>query len=205
MADPKIIRFLETVPLCQGFTRSQLEVLANLLHLQLFPPNAVIFREGDPGDSFYFIMDGEVGVYKQVPGAGPEKIATLSTRDPVGHLCLIDGQSRSATCTAHNRSLMLKCDKRLFDRLFKEGDSLAFRFIDAISRDLCKKLRTTNQRLYDLYAKPEETVSRLKEVAINIAKTMEEDVETIEVVKSLSPREKHQTQDKTNWHTTRRS
>jgi CRP-like cAMP-binding protein len=185
MADTRIIRFLETTPLCLGFTQAQLESLANILLLQLVPPRGTLFKEGDPGDAFYFIQEGEVGVYKQIPGAGLERLAVLGPREPIGHLCLIDGQARSATCVAHTRTLVLRGDKRLFDRLFNQGDALAFRFIDSVSRDLCKKLRATNQRLYDLYSHPEETAARLRQVASRLARTMEQDCDRVEVVRQV--------------------
>lgn len=183
MADIRIVRFLETVRLCRGLTASQLETLANMLQPQLVPAKAVLFREGDPGDGFYFIQEGEVGVYQKIPGAGQERLAVLGVGAPIGHLCLIDGEPRSATCTAHVRTVVLRGDKRSFERLFTEGDGLAFKFIDAIARDLSEKLRLTNQRLYDLYARPEETVIRLKQLARQVVESQERALERVEVVR----------------------
>lgn len=183
MADLRVVRFLETVRLCRGLTEQQLETLASLLHPQLIPPRGQLFKEGDPGDSFYFIQEGELGVYQKIPGAGQERLATLGVGAPVGHLCLIDGEARSATCIAHTRTVVLKGDRKAFERLFNLGDALAFKFVDAIARDLCEKLRMTNQRLYDLYARPDETTHRLKQVARQVAETMERETERVEFVK----------------------
>lgn len=183
MVDTKTVRFLETVRLCRGLSTPQLETLSNMLHAQLVPPKGQLFKEGDPGDSFYFIQEGEFGVYQRIPGAGQERLAVLGVGSPIGHLCLIDGEVRSATCMAHVRSIVLRGDKRSFERLFSAGDALAFKFIDAIARDLSEKLRMTNQRLYDLYARPEETAVRLKQVARQVAESMERDSEALEVVR----------------------
>lgn len=183
MSDTRLIRFLETVRLCRGLNIVELETLARMLQPQVLAAGAVLFREGDPGDSFYFIQEGELGVYQRIPSAGQERLATLGVGAPVGHLCLIDGEARSATCRAHVKTVVLRGDVKAFDRLFRAGDGLAFKFTDAIARDLSEKLRMTNQKLYDLYARPDETVVRLKQVAQQAAAQLEKDLEQVDFVR----------------------
>jgi len=183
MSDIRILRFLQSLQLFEGFSVDQLQTMGSLLQLQLVPPRGHLFKEGDAGDEFFFVMEGEVGVFKQIPGADLERLTTLGPRAMVGQLCLIDGQPRSATCTAITRTLVLRGERRLFDRLFTQGDPLAFRFIDVITRELCQHLRATNQHLYDLYDHPEQTSIRLRAVAHQIARSMGRESEQIEVVK----------------------
>ena len=42
-----------------------------------FAPNETIFREGQPGEKLYVILDGGVRISKNIPGTGEEALAIL--------------------------------------------------------------------------------------------------------------------------------
>jgi len=172
MEQRQILTFLKTVPLLKDLASEHYHALARMLELQLVLPGGNLMREGQPGDAFFFILEGKVGVYKEVPGVGRELVAVLKPGDPAGHMCLIDGNQRSATCKAMTRTLVLKGSKRLFDRLFHQGDAFAFRFADAVAQDLCAKLRQANRDLAALYSRPEESIPRLKRASAVLKQRM---------------------------------
>src|SRR3990172_4534444 len=49
-------------PLLGGATAEDVRVLVSLGAVRIFPPGSVVFREGDPGDSFHTILEGTVRI-----------------------------------------------------------------------------------------------------------------------------------------------
>ena len=61
-----------------------------------FEPGENVFRQGDMGDSFYMILDGNVDVIREENGQ-ERKLATLGPGDYFGEMALLRSNTRSAT------------------------------------------------------------------------------------------------------------
>src|SRR6266446_6163034 len=86
------IRHLQRVPLFSGFNEDELRRVADLSRIVEAPVGTVITQIGEPGDSFFIIIDGTVLVRTPV-GAGGQ----LRPGDFFGEMSLLDGEPRSAT------------------------------------------------------------------------------------------------------------
>ena len=64
-----------------------------------YEPGQAIFREGDLGRSFYIILTGRVGIYRQRDGQETE-LASLGAGDYFGEMSLLQGVRRTATVRA---------------------------------------------------------------------------------------------------------
>ncbi len=71
------------------------------LHLprKVFPPGAVIIREGDVGDAAYMIVSGQCRAYRTV-GAGQETLAVMGAGDVFGEMALLLDEPRAASVEA---------------------------------------------------------------------------------------------------------
>jgi len=149
---------------------------ANLLEQHVQPLFAqrgqTLFAEGDPGNSCFIIVTGEVGVYKSLPGqsgSGPHdssKVATLEAGAMVGHMALIDNKKRSATCCVEiDGTLLLSLDRGEFDMLFSAKTPFAFKIMDQIALDLVATLRSTTA----LLQKAHQEQDRAKQVEVVMA------------------------------------
>jgi hypothetical protein len=87
-----------------------------------FPDGGVIIREGDEGQYFYIIVEGEVSITK----AGQEgELARRKTGDYFGELSLKTGAPTIASVTAVGKSTKLvRMDRGAFQRLLGPLDSL---------------------------------------------------------------------------------
>ena len=85
----------------QGLSASELRLLAKYSREQSFVTDAMIFAEGEPGDSLYIVVDGAVRISRMVPGMGEECLLILSRGEVFGELALIDDRPRSADARAH--------------------------------------------------------------------------------------------------------
>src|SRR5579872_1683352 len=74
-----------------------------------------IFKAGDPGDSMYVVMEGEVEILD-----GGTSLETLGPGSIFGELALIDDEPRSASALAKAESLLVPIDRRRFEFMVSE-------------------------------------------------------------------------------------
>jgi CRP/FNR family cyclic AMP-dependent transcriptional regulator len=86
---------LRMVPLFQGMTDRALEAIAALAHEVEVGGGEPLTREGEAGDAFYLLVDGQVDVTR-----GGSMVGRLGPGDFIGEISLIDGRPRTATATA---------------------------------------------------------------------------------------------------------
>ena len=86
---------LTQVPLFRGMTQSALEAVAGLAAETQFADGDEMTREGDEGDAFYVIVDGQL-----VVSQNGMTVRNMGPGDFLGEISLIDGRPRTATATA---------------------------------------------------------------------------------------------------------
>ena len=70
--------------LFKGMAPHHLKLLADVAMLKEFKPGEVIFREGDPANRFYLILEGEVALESPQAGRAPILIQTIGADDVLG-------------------------------------------------------------------------------------------------------------------------
>lgn len=123
------IRHLQRVPLFSGFDENELRRVAELSRIVEIPAGTVVTQIGEPGDSFFVIIDGAVAVRTPV-GAGSQ----LKPGDFFGEMSLLDGEPRSATIVATTDLRVLIVDRSHFWRLLEETPDLVARILTILSR-----------------------------------------------------------------------
>jgi voltage-gated potassium channel len=92
------------LPLFRNLGAGALAEIARLLKVQNHSAKSVIVRTGQPGDSMYFIAEGEVEVH-----AGPVRVR-LKPGQFFGEAALITGEPRNATVVAAGPARLLRLD-----------------------------------------------------------------------------------------------
>lgn len=99
------------------------------MQLTHFKPGEFIVKQGDKGDSFFYILSGIVKIiiskkYDLGPSQGEisidKYIGDLKAGQTFGELSLIYGTERSATIASVTNSTMIKIDKLSFDTYVKD-------------------------------------------------------------------------------------
>ncbi len=70
--------------LFKGFPTQYLNLLAEAAMLKEFAAGEVIFREGDPANRFYLILDGEVALESAMHEHSPVVLQTIGANDVLG-------------------------------------------------------------------------------------------------------------------------
>ena len=84
-----------------------------------------IIKEGDAGDSLYFVLSGRLVATKK-DGDGQEyKIGDVVRGETVGEMAIFTGEPRYATITAIRDSVLVQLPKALFEKVIKEYSDVA--------------------------------------------------------------------------------
>lgn len=114
---------LAATPLFAGLSSEVLEALVGNLELVELDPGQLLFREGDPSDALYVVVEGQVAMRTMGPPVGEEQ--RLGPGAFLGEVALLTDQPRSATVTAVAAAELLRIDRgTLSDVLGEHGDML---------------------------------------------------------------------------------
>lgn len=91
-----ICEFLRNCPVFGHQSPSELTEIAQKMAHEKYPPGEIIFHQGDEGDKFYLIREGQVEVLIDGP-AGLQLVRTLEKGNIFGEMSLLQDQPRSAT------------------------------------------------------------------------------------------------------------
>jgi len=103
----KTIGFLKKVPLLAQLSTSELQLLNQTLETMQFRSGQVIFKEGDDGDKFYIVKEGNIAGFKEK--LGKMEWFKFDSGDYFGERALLKDEPRSATiiCETDVTVLML--------------------------------------------------------------------------------------------------
>lgn len=143
-----IIQKLIQIPLCRGLSEEEAAVLFEIAEETSVPSGQSIFREGDPGDAMYAILEGRVEVTKRDPAGGEVSLATLSEGSVLGEMCLVGGAPhRSASAIARTDLRLLKVPASRFEELLAGDHLAAFKFVLNLSRVMSRRLQVMNEKV----------------------------------------------------------
>jgi CRP-like cAMP-binding protein len=142
---------LRRVPYFAEIEPAKLKLLAFMSERVAFDPGKPLFRQGDPGDAAYLIIDGEAEVVADTP-AGPVVLATLGANEFTGEMAILGNVPRSATVRAKSRLVALRISKEPFMRMVREFPSMAI----AMMQELAERLASTNNQLSTALAEVKE-------------------------------------------------
>lgn len=141
-SDDARIRHLQRVPLFSGLTDDQLRRVAAISKVVEIPAEAVLTRMGEPGDSFFVLIDGRAAVQTQIGVSDP-----LQPGDFFGEMSLLDGEPRSATITATTGVRLLVVERAHFWRLLDETPEVTRRILMVLSRRVRRLEQAANALL----------------------------------------------------------
>lgn len=91
-----------------------------------------VFEKGTMGNAMYIIVDGKVRVHD-----GDYEITTMTTRDIVGELAVLDPFPRSASVTAIEDTVLFRLDQEVLYDLMSGHVEV----VRGVIRALCRRLR----------------------------------------------------------------
>ncbi|HTW21441.1 MAG TPA: Crp/Fnr family transcriptional regulator [Mycobacteriales bacterium] len=110
------------------------------------PRAHVVFREGDPGDRLFVVIEGKVKITRSSADGRENLLALLGAGEMFGELSLFDPGPRTASATAVTAATLASLDHDDLRPLMFERPDLAVQLVRALAR----RLRRTNEAVADL-------------------------------------------------------
>ena len=158
MASVEDAAFFRKIFLFQDLEDRELEQILSRTLPREFPAGLVIIQEGDPGDSLYIMVSGEVEITKQLTLVLDEDtpkervMIRLKAEDGVyfGEMSLLESDPRSATVTALSDCRLLELYQKDFLELARNDPAMGLKLLLRLAQLLSRHLRKTNQDVVKL-------------------------------------------------------
>ncbi|HWH80990.1 MAG TPA: SulP family inorganic anion transporter [Burkholderiaceae bacterium] len=116
----------------------ELEILMSKLRPLRFARGESLFRVGDPGDSLYVSLQGDIGL--RIPG-GTRRLASFAAGIIVGEMGMLSRGVRSAAAVAESDIVAVKLEGDDFEELTRRHPELGAKLLRNISLQLAERVR----------------------------------------------------------------
>jgi CRP/FNR family transcriptional regulator, cyclic AMP receptor protein len=99
-----------------------------------------LFREGQPGDSMFMILEGQMRVYAKKKGGEVLFLRMLEAGDAFGEVALLNQVPRSASVEAVRESVLIKMTSASLQKLLSEQPALAAPFLHHLAKTVGRQL-----------------------------------------------------------------
>ena len=163
---------LAQIPLFQGLTDEDREVLATRLTERTFKAGEIVFSQGDKGNSMYVVHSGAVQIY--LPSADkdqpPVVLKDVRSGEYFGELAIFDDKPRSASVRALVDTTLMELTREELAEHLGRSTTAAM----TILSEMAARLRETNAMLSqratkDVLKEFEENLSWHQRLADNVA------------------------------------
>jgi small-conductance mechanosensitive channel/CRP-like cAMP-binding protein len=132
---PKDARWiLRQVEIFHAFSDEEINSIADQSMRHEFPPEASVVRQGQPGDSLYFVQEGLLDVLIEQPGQPPLRVSRLSQGQYFGEMSLLTGDPRSATVVAATGTIVYEVAKSVLEPILSARPDLTHQLAQTIAR-----------------------------------------------------------------------
>jgi CRP-like cAMP-binding protein len=104
---------------------------------------ATIYAKGDPGNSLVAVISGTVKISVSSADGRSAILNLIGPGEIVGEVAVLDGQARTADCTANTNCEIFIIDRREFLPFVRSQPALAMKFIEL----LCTRVRWTSDQV----------------------------------------------------------
>lgn len=103
--------------LLKDLTPDEFKQVVEKLNLRHYEKGSVIVKEGDPGNSLFIVVRGEVRVLTQTPMKKEVFLANLGEGEFFGEIALLTGKPRTATIITNTDSELLELTKEDYEKI----------------------------------------------------------------------------------------
>jgi len=137
---PNIVKFLRYVPLLQGLTDKQYELLANRVVERKYKAGDVIVKQGTGGEGFFIISDGKAEAIHERSDGEKTVVNVFKVTDFFGELALLSEGMRTATVVALEDTECLVLTRWDFRAVLEEDASMGIIVLEEMANRFRKLL-----------------------------------------------------------------
>jgi CRP-like cAMP-binding protein len=140
---------LKGIRILAGLNDDELDALGKQGKIIGFPPGQVLFKQGQPADAMYFIIEGKVGAYTIAQGGGEVHLKTIEDGGHFGEIGLLQHGTRTANVRTVTHCTLFRLDREAFEGILKAPE-LAVPLLHSLSRSLAIRLAAITSQFTEL-------------------------------------------------------
>lgn len=153
----ELLGIFRAIPWFQQLSEDHLNLLADLSHLVQVPKGHDIFKEGEPEDDLYIVVNGRVAIEIFFPGRGRISIYTAEPMEVVGWSSVTPVvRQRTASARAVLDSRLIAMDAQGLRNLCEGDCGLGCIIFRRIANVAAQRLLVTRLQLLDMFGHPAE-------------------------------------------------
>jgi CRP-like cAMP-binding protein len=117
-----------------------------------FNPNQIIYKEGDPANTFFLLRQGRVGLEINVPHRGPITIETICAGELLGWSWMVPPYKWQFTARALELTKAIAIDGQFLRNKCAEDSELGYEIYACLSDVIVDRLHATLMQLFDVYS-----------------------------------------------------
>lgn len=138
-----------------------LAAIARLAKVKTYQDGTILCKEGESGDTFYLVADGEVEITKKMTGGEDRLLRRGGQGEFFGEMALLHDTMRSATVTTVQNTTVLELDRNTFVAAIQQNPSMVLTII----RTMIERMRANDkQTLADLQIEKEKVEAAYEEL-----------------------------------------
>lgn len=132
---PEDLKVLARSSLLRGMNLNEVATLLELLDPLALAPGTCVFREGDEGDSMFFVLEGEAKLRR-----GQLELRPLGPGDHFGELALLTGRARAASVVAYTDMRLAQLSRTRYQSFAADFPASALHFTQGLANALGHEL-----------------------------------------------------------------
>jgi CRP/FNR family transcriptional regulator len=134
--------YLKSYSCFENLTREQLGTIAEFTDAVCYLPGQILFEEGLPGESVFFLREGEVEVIFNIEESGQVQVDTVSGQEVIGCSALIKPYLYTATERSITQVEVLEVNAKAMRELMQSDCQLGFMLQSQIIKILMERILT---------------------------------------------------------------
>jgi CRP/FNR family transcriptional regulator len=127
---------LAQVPLFQGLTQRELQVLVANSRERDYPAGATLLRQGETGVGLFIITTGSVHVSQTTPDGETRNLGDFGRGATLGEMSLLDDMPRTANVVATEQTKAIVIPVWDFRAALREAPEIAIKLLTVLSHRL---------------------------------------------------------------------
>ena len=124
-----LAKFLNQQYLCESLTVKEVQTLIEYTEVASYKKDEVIAEIGEVGDALYFIISGEIGLFRTDDNKVTE-VTRVKEGELLGEMSFFDRQPRSVQIRAVSEVQILKLTRAMYKRLRVEHSYIAVNLLE---------------------------------------------------------------------------
>ncbi len=141
-----------------GMSREHLELIAGCAHNERVQAGTVLFREGEPANTFFLVRHGRVALELHAPGRGPLLVQTMHDGDVLGWSWLFEPYRWAMDARAIEDCSVVSFDGACLRGKAEADHELGYELMKRFARNLIARLQSTRIQLIDVYGRDASSV-----------------------------------------------